>query len=228
MLKSLKAKYAKVHSLFDAKEHLITGLTYYVGYGLTSQDIHTGPYGIESENDKKPTNFDASINVLSMFAMYIFDNIIPLLKLDDEPWVRKFRSYIGGKEEQDRERFSNFTSNPKIEVGDFVLVKWQLAQVKSIIHSDFGYRSFEITFLSKPIVPEIMDDIVPAPYLTLFLKRSDVANGVREELAELSVYGNFTDEALDNAIAQSAILIHTKLGSNLKDFLARKYPPKLN
>jgi len=228
MLNSLKGKYTKAHRLLSAKEHLITGLTYYVGYGQTSQDIHTGPYGIESENDKKPTNFDASINVLSMFAMYIFDNTISLLKLDDEQWVRKFRSYVGSKEKQDIERFSNFTINPEIEVGDFVLVKWQLAQVRNIIQSDFGYRSFEITFLSKPIIPEILDDIVPAPYLALFLKRSDVANGVSEEIAGSPIYGNFTDEALNNAIAQSAVLIHAKLGANLKDFLAGKYPPQPN
>ena len=213
LLKSFRQRYKSAHSKFDVDELAITELTY-AGYSRLSQDIHASFSPLKAE-DSPPMNFDASINVISLFALMIYRNVAMALQIDESTplVVKQIGLYLNNKKNEGSSIISSITYKPEIEMGDFVLINGLLAEVKAIELSKYNFRSFTVIFLSGSFVPSITEDSIPAYYVKLFQKKQAIKDGVLAEAAEngLELSEPLEDSKWDEYLRNSVIHIHGAL-----------------
>lgn len=181
-----KKKYKKALLLASDAEKFSLGLSYYRGFGTYSGKVHRRITGAPDKPNYKL--LEAHYNYLAMLAQTLIlacyelldnqddeemNNLITLLKSNPGP-TEQMKKYI----------------KPEIEIGDFVICYDDLAEVIGIHVSPYGYRSFEIRYLKKPPLPEIIEDCFPAEFINLILKKDLAETAKQKAWEELSRHNN--------------------------------------
>jgi len=161
----------------NASQKLILGFTYQDAFTGPSMNIHA-QIGSMKKGDITTQRIQANIGHLSLLSAHIILLAKKLVKAKFRKGLlsQLNRAFIDNKYPQ--ELFRNIVS-PKIQKGDFVLAYNDLAEVINVNKSKFGYKSFVVKYLSRPPIPEITEESLPARYVKLLSKRRGLAREVR-------------------------------------------------
>lgn len=160
-----RAKMASFMSYFDKAlliatkaERLALGFSYGHAYGETSQSIHLNIGGVKSNRSFEM--LESRRGQIWLLATYCLYRCRLLLRIRSRKDIgadisRVIKMSIASG------IYNQFTQ-PNIAKGDFVSVFDSLCEVVGSAKSKFGYKSFKVRYLTRPLIPEHKEDWYPA------------------------------------------------------------------
>jgi len=202
---SIRSRVKEALPLMSATEMIVFGFTYNWVYGTSSEAIH---YRSARDDFRlAPDENMAIVRKLTLLIPTILDRCYRLLGKPDAPRTKKMSESLERSDFSDR-AWSKVTGD--VEIGDFVLVQGDIAQVIDVQESQYGYRSYKVLYVSDKPQPNITEDWFPAPYIQIFYskKRSLEMLSTRLKSGDIPremqfVLDQLTDEELNLAMRQS-------------------------
>ncbi len=171
-------------------ERIILGLSYSLGYGRESRDIHFTPIPTNwwrVEWSALERNVDRSI----LLGMNIIKRAWSLMEIAPEGEIERLLNNLEQATEWETE-YHRIT-NPEFQAGDLVLVDGYPAEVIAVEKSRYGYQSFKVKYLAKSHIPGIESDTFPGRYIQLVFKSVNPDT----DIAELFNKGHIPQDIYD-------------------------------
>ena len=204
ILSSFRSRLKDALPLMTDTERIIAGYTYDWVYGSSSEAIH---YRSNRRDCRPPEDPMLNVRRLGMLINLILDRCYHILGKPDAP---RFKRISESLERSNSSAILQAATVGTGEVGDYVLVHGDIAQIMETKDSDYGYRIYRVHYVARRPKQNIPDDWFPAPYIQVFYakKRFDEkwASYVKsEDLPEdiRSVLESLTEEELQLALQQS-------------------------
>lgn len=188
-----------------SNERICAGYTYNWVYGRSSEAIHYRSN--RSDYRIRPNESMLNVKRLGLLINLILDRCYHLL---DKPDAPRFKRISKSLERSDASAMIHKATVGTEEVGDFVLVHGDIAEIMEIKESQYGYRTYRVHYLEKRQKQNIPDDWFPTPYIQAFypkqrflkswgsyVKSGDMPNDIR------TVLDNLTQEEIQLALRQS-------------------------
>lgn len=164
----------------NTAEKIALGISYYTAYSIPSQGVHLNIGN--SGHDVSKKDLETGIAHMGLISSHILVKCRKLLGHRRKGWV----SFIKKVLETNRKENGNFRKqlNPKIDVGDFVLIGNEIAQVKKTKISRFGYKSFFIKYIAPSCNLVHKENWALAVHVRLYVQRKKIAKDVHKLLSE--------------------------------------------
>lgn len=175
-------------------ERNVVGYTYNGEYGSASAAIH-----YQSNRSDYCISFGDQMRIvrrLGLLINLILDRCYYLLDKPDVPRFKRISKIL------ERYYASPIVRTQTVgagEIGDFVLVYGDIAEIIEIKESQYGYRSYRVHYLAEKPKQNIPDDWFPAPYIQVFyskqrflkswgshIKSEDIPTDIQTVLANLT------------------------------------------
>lgn len=202
---SFRSRLKEALPLMTDSERIIAGYTYNWVYGSSSEAIHY--QSNRSDYSISPNELMFNVRRLGLLVNLILDRCYHLLDKPDAPRFRRISEIL---EHVDASAIIHTKTVGTGEVGDFVLVYGDIAEIMEIKESQYGYRTYRVHYLAEKPKQNIPDDWFPAPYIQVFyakqrflekwgsyIKSGDLPTDIRTVLA------NLTEEEIQLALRQS-------------------------
>jgi hypothetical protein len=199
---------------FNKLERLMVGLSYEGCYTRPSRSIHVsigGPHYDCSMKDVKTI-----ICHIGLVAAQTLFSCRKLLKVRSKNFLKQLEPAF--KANQMVNQIFESATKPKIARGDIVIAYGDLAEVTGTAKSNFGYRSFKVKYLSRPPLPQIPEEMFPARYVKLFVKRKEMARLVKAEMKRIAPDTSIlSNKRFSAALHQTVVDLWDNLG--LKEYV---------
>ena len=163
ILSSFRSRLKKAFPFMSDAERIVAGFTYRRVYGSSSEAVHY--QSNRRDYHIRPDELMLNINRLGLLINLILDRCYHLLGKPDAP---RFRRISESLEHSDSSAIIHKETVGTEEVGDFVLVQGDIAEIIEIKESQYGYRAYKVQYLAKRPKQNIPDDWFPAPYIQVF------------------------------------------------------------
>jgi hypothetical protein len=182
LLTSTRLRLKRAIRLADPGELLVLGFSYDQLFGQVSQSVHFGPGSHEYRLGVETVA--AAIDECAVLGLNV---IVRLQRLLDEVPAGINRTIRDQFESNDVpaelvERRTRGTA----EVGDFVLAYGDLGEVRDVVESEFGYRSYRVLYLAERPLPEIDEDWFPAQHVQVLFPHAVTVELLAARNARLS------------------------------------------
>lgn len=204
ILSSFRSRLKEAFHLMTDAERIVAGYTYNWVYGSSSEAIH---YRSNRSDYRRPEEPIINVKRLGLLINVILDRCYHLLGKPDAP---RFKRISESLEHSDSSAMIRAATVGAGEVGDFVLVHGDIAQIMESKESQYGYRIYRVHYIAERPKQNIPDDWFPAPYIQVFyakrrfdekwasyVKSGDLPKDIR------SVLENLTEEEIQTASRQS-------------------------
>ena len=205
ILSSFRSRLKEALPLMTDAERIAAGYTYNWVYGSSSEAIHFRSN--RSDYNIKYEELMFNVKRLGLLINSIIDRCYHLLDKPDAPRTKQISDSMARSDSSALVRAATVGTG---EVGDFVLVHGDMAQIVDSKESQYGYRIYRVHYIAEKPKPNIPDDWFPAPYIQVFyakrrfdekwasyVKSGDLPKDIR------SVLENLTEEELQMAMQQS-------------------------
>jgi hypothetical protein len=204
ILSGFHSRFKEALPLMTDTERIVAGYTYDWVFGSSSEAIH---YRSNRRDYRPPEDPMFNVKRLGMLIYLILDRCYHILGKPDAP---RFKRIFESLERSNSSASLHAATVGTGEVGDYVLVHGDIAQIMGIKNSDYGYRSYKVHYVAQRPKPNIPDDWFPAPYIQVFyakkrfdekwasyVKSGDLPEDIR------SVLESVTEEELQLYLQQS-------------------------
>ncbi len=195
-LETFMNRFDKALPLASKAERLMLGFYYGRAYREASQSIHLNVGGLPS-----PKSFEGLLfgrNQIWLLAVHCLSRCRRLMNLRTRKGIAAQLSRVMGSA-MPKEFYDQYTQ-PKIMKGDFVSVFDSLCEVVSSTKSKFGYKSFKLRYLTRPPIPEHLEDCYPA----INVRKQIDGKGLREGVLDLLTFDGKRPR-LDNRYLRKAM-----------------------
>jgi len=205
IMSNFRSRLREALPLMTDPERISAGYTYNWVYGSSSEAIHYRSN--RSDYRIRPNELMFNVKRLGFLINLILDRCYHLL---DKPDAPRFRRISESLERSDSSAIIHAATVGTEEVGDFVLVHGDIAEIMEIKESQYGYRTYRVHYLAEKPKQNIPDDWIPAPYIQVFypkqrflkkwgsyVKSGDLPTDIRIVLA------NLTEEEIQLALRYS-------------------------
>lgn len=216
---SARQRFIKALSHADADENVILGSTYHSVYSMTSLSMH-GSAG------SHPIDIDfgflrANAFMIIMLSSHILDRANQLMKFPSEHGVKAILA-----KGSDAPKILN-NSKKDFKPGDLVLASGDLAEVIEKFDGKYGYTAYKVKYLSKPPIPDILEDYYPSENIRLLFSKERIRDFYQRAIANTTYIKDApklleqTDEFLYDSMKEMLIDLANR-GLLLKLFQATK------
>jgi hypothetical protein len=221
ILSSVRARVKKALPLMTDSEKFIIRYSYGAGYGSASESIH---YSVNPQ-DYKLSQGDEMVGIkgLGLLNFCILERCHRILGRPDVPSMTQLSRIL----ELSRPTEHVYSQTVRdINLGDFVLAYGDLGEVMEIAETEYGYRSYRVSYLAEKPIPEIQEDWFPAFWVQRFYTKSQA----REEFQKMIDKGLLSNEIAErmNKLSDDELqpyirdaLVHT-WKSGLRDWVKNK------
>jgi hypothetical protein len=164
---STKFRFDRALKTAKSIEKMILGQTYEAFYSIASNSMHGKAGSAENEINESKIRFNTNLMLLLSYA--ILNRSCQLLGITND-YVYKLDSSL----------INNTTAkllsknSKEIPIGSIALAYGRLVEILDKIASDFGYISYKVRHLAKPLKPEIIEEYFPSQYITPLFQKADV------------------------------------------------------
>lgn len=162
ILSSFRSRLKEALSLMTDAERITAGYTYDWVYGTSSEAIH---YRSNRSDYHRPEEPMLSVKRLGLLIDSVLDRCYHLQGKPDAPRFRRISESLAHSNSSAALRAATVGAG---EVGDFVLVHGDMAQIVESKDSQYGYRIYKVHYIAEKPKPNIPDDWFPAPYIQVF------------------------------------------------------------
>jgi hypothetical protein len=170
---TLRSQYLRAMDLARPAEKTALGYTYRLSFGSASERLHFGVLepATEGSGDDAAEALSGLLVVAVLCRAHDMCNVIP----------RGINKTL--MDPTNRDRATSLMSS-RAEVGDFVVISGpHVAEVRETRRTQFGYESYRLEFLDSLTGPGLNEDWLPAPAVGLFMRRGDLVEEIRGQLA---------------------------------------------
>lgn len=179
-LRSFEDKFKAVFPKMKVAQRAVMR-THYVSFGSQSKSLHPGSSA--GERNLKLDDVDAHLHRVGLLTLHVVNAAKDLMRIHNTKGFLKMCADLVKKNDYPVELHTKKT-RPDIEIGDFVIAGGDLCQVVKVIRSKYGYRSFRVRYLEKPLLPSTPEDEFIGELVRLYYKRNPVAEQVVKLLTE--------------------------------------------
>jgi len=198
ILKSAKARIKQAFALATSQQKLALGISYERGYSAPSRAIHAsiGQFFGEVNSEKVKALFGK--NIVTARHVILACHVL----MDTQP---KGLMGMMGKSEEREESGDKVVKalSADYQLGDVVSAYGEICLVTRKMVSDFGYTSYEVEFLFKPMLPNLLKDYFPAQYIQMIAPRAKLIPTLQKILKDMGLDPErVTDDLVSQAIKQ--------------------------
>lgn len=147
--------------------------THHVSFGSQSKSLH--PDSSAGSRNLKLDDVNSHLGRVGLLTLHVVVAAKDLMQIHNTKGFLKMCADLVKKNDYPIELHTKKTK-PDIEVGDFVVVGGDLAQVTKVIRSKYGYRSFRVNYLDKPPLPTTPQDEFIGELVYLLYKRKPLVD----------------------------------------------------
>ncbi|KYG68759.1 hypothetical protein AZI87_05875 [Bdellovibrio bacteriovorus] len=176
-LASARALYKKALNLANDQQKLALGVSYDSGYSSPSRSIHLSVGGIS--NQITSARIEQEFIRGSLIAMHIVSVAHKLCDVQPTGDALLFEQSMAG--EKTSEELFRSISNPEIEVGDLALAYGDsVCLIEDKKFSDYGYCSFKVRYLARPLLPHVTREWLPARRVRQGVSKKTLKNHLKD------------------------------------------------
>jgi hypothetical protein len=221
-LTSAKELFKQALKLASSDQKLVLGTTYEIGYSSPSRSIHINVGGVS--NPVSSAQIEQELMRMSLTAMHIVLSAHQLMGVQPTGETLLFEKSISANSNVD-DLFKSIT-NPQIEVGDLVSAQGEsICLVEEKIFSKYGYCSLRVKYLTRPLLPGIEIDRLPARHVRLAISKATLNGHLKTIFADVPDASEkidaFSNEEYAKSISQ--VIASMNKSGDLKLFMRSKY-----
>ncbi|MDG0815820.1 SH3 domain-containing protein [Bdellovibrio svalbardensis] len=198
ILKSANARIKEAFALATPQQKLALGISYERGYSAPSRAIHAsiGQFFGEVSSEKAKALFGKNI-VTARHVILGCHNL-----LETQP--KGLMGMMEKSEERDEAGDKVVKAlSADYQLGDIVSAYGEICLVTDKRVSAFGYTSYEVEFLFKPMLPNLLKDYFPAQYIQMIAPRAKLIPTIQKIFSDMGLDpGKVTDDLVSQAIKQ--------------------------
>lgn len=190
--------------LADDNEKAGLGLSYGAGFGRASSDLHARP----GPTDIAATIEDArsSITIAITIGLSVLLRCQQIVGVIPEGENKQLKEIL--EDNSAATQLLQGRMRARAVVGDIVMAAGHLAQVLEVAVGRFGYESYRVRYLSRPLLPEISEDWHRAQHVTLVadlprMREMEKAQADKRPGEGIGRLLELDDASLRDAIAES-------------------------
>ena len=206
-LKSFEDKFKTVFPKMKIAQRAVLR-THFVSFGSQSKSLHPGSSA--GSRNLKLDDVDSHLHRVGLLTLHVVVAAKDLMHIHNTKGFLKMCADLVKKNEYPTELHAKKT-RPDIEVGDFVVAGGDLGQVKKVIKSKHGYKSFRIKYLETPPIPTIPEDEFIGELVSLYYKRKPVVEQVKALLVSEGVPDPPT-RTVNKAVQKTILDFWSKMG----------------
>ncbi|RPH81880.1 MAG: hypothetical protein EHM80_00915 [Nitrospiraceae bacterium] len=175
---STRSRYKLALQQADANQKITLGVSYEKAYATPSRSIHANIGGPSLETSRN-TMRTISSHIILLCTQIILQahKLAGITLTGDAEFVDNLV-----RTEADATKALNSVSGKELSIGDIVFAYGEdLCIVIDKSKSEYGYTSYRVKYLTKPLLPEVPEDWYPARYVHLVCPQKQV----REELIRI-------------------------------------------
>lgn len=181
--------------------------THHMSFGSQSKSLH--PASSAGSRNLKLDDIDAHLGRVGLLTLHVVVAVKDLMRIHNTKGFLKMCADLVKQNEYPVALHAKTTKKPNIEAGDFVVVADDLAQVKKVIRSKYGYRSFRIKYLSKPPLPTTLEDEFIGELVHLHYKNKKAVAEVKAMILKETPDASPTTRELNKAMRKSVLHLWT-------------------
>jgi hypothetical protein len=191
--------------LADDNEKAGLGLSYGAGFGRASSDLHARPGPIDIAATIEDARGSIAIAItIGLSVLLRCQQIVGAVPEGENKQLKEILEGNAGATQLLQGRM-----RARAIVGDIVMAAGHLAQVLEVAVGRFGYESYRVRYLSRPLLPEIPEDWHRAQHVTLVADLPRMREMVKAQAEERPGEGierllELDDDSIRDAIAKSA------------------------
>lgn len=191
--------------LADDNEKAGLGLSYGAGFGRASNDLHARPGPIDIAATIEDARGSIAIAIaIGLSVLLRCQQIVGAVPEGENKQLKEILEGNAGATQLLQGRM-----RARAIVGDIVMAAGHLAQVLEVAVGRFGYESYRVRYLSRPLLPEIPEDWHRAQHVTLVADLPRMREMVKAQAEERPGEGierllELDDDSIRDAIAKSA------------------------
>lgn len=176
--------------------------THHISFGSQSRSLHPG----SSAGSRNLQLDDVNVHLgrVGLLTLHVVVAVKDLMNIHNTKGFLKMCADLVKKNEYPITLHTKKT-RPNIDVGDFVVVGGDLAQVKKVIRSKYGYKSFRVRYLDKPPLPTTPEDEFIGELVHLHYRNKDAVAQVKAEILKATPNANPTTRELNEAMRNSVM-----------------------
>jgi hypothetical protein len=199
-LSSFRRRYKATIQVCDENELVCIGKSYIHAYG-TSRDVHFTPHDTSSSFSEE--DIVRGVDRCALLTLTLLARCVKMLGLSEDSSFQSILQLTSANDET--KRLVREISEPKAEVGDYVLVYGDLARVVDRFKSAHGFHSYEVEYLDPAPISVIKRDWFAAFEIHVLQKKKPVADLVEKELQRLGTKAQtITNEMIQYWMDESA------------------------
>jgi len=226
---SFRQRYKMAISIATSGEKAVLGPTYKVGYGGSSKSAHA----LIEEYFRNFTLDDVkhTINKIPVICLNVLLKAFEIANIDyPKSFEKLFEDARSG--EVVTKGIENVTQG-NLDIGDLVTTSLlDVAEIKKVHTSSYGYKSYYVQYLINPKIKEITEEWLPPKYIgPCLIKKQDMRKLFTQNFAPLlgGKSADWIDKKTDFELydyAKTAILQMARNG-NLHLFFQKKFEPRV-
>jgi SH3-like domain-containing protein len=198
ILKTAKARIGEAFKLANPNQKLALGISYERGYSVPSRAIHASIGQIFGEVSAE--------KVRALFGKNIDSARHVLLACHDLIGTQP-KGLMGTMEKsKDRQEAGDKVVkalSADYQLGDIVSAYGEICLVTDKRVSSFGYTSYEVEFLFKPMLPHLLKDNFPAQYIQMIVPRAELIPIIQKGFKDIGLDPEkVTDDLVSDAVKQ--------------------------
>ena len=225
MFRSARERYKQAVLVATADQKLTLGVSYEMGHSVPSRAIHPSVGAPTRDVDR--TTVDVNIGKISLLATH---TVFAAFKVSVVEPTGEARRMMDTFAESDAEKAFQEVHQSDVQIGDLVAAYGDnVCEVIEKTQSEYGYMSYKVRFLLRPMLEEIPVDWYPANYVHLLMPRRRLRESLEEVLRrvgaspeELQRVAGFPEERISELLPEvlrdmeAAGLFHALRQRNLK------------
>lgn len=195
-----RPRYKQALQLATQGEKVQLGVSYENSYSRNSRSLHANVGGVRYDVARDDLRRNATH--IQLLAAQVVVRAYELTGHEPTDLAETLVNVLGGDltDAGDLLRARHVRDH---EVGDLVLAYGDLAEILERAESEFGYASYKVRYLSRPPIPEILEDWFPAEYVQRIARKRGARDFYRGNLersdrwrSELELLMSMTDDQL--------------------------------
>jgi hypothetical protein len=180
LLVSQRRRFMKALELASADQKITLGISYEMGYSTPSRSIHANIGGPERET--RSEEVDKNLGRVSLLASHV---VVCAHRLAGIEPVGTAKALADSLSTDDAAKMLQRVHGAQHAIGDLVFAYGRdVCLVVGKSESKYGYTSYRVKYITRPMLEEVSEDSFPARYIHTLLPRALLRDTIKRLFAE--------------------------------------------
>ena len=202
IFRSARERYKDAVVLATGDQKLALGVSYEMGYSMPSRSIHPS-FGAPTRDAHRAV-VDANIGKIGVLAIHV---VVAAFTLSGIEPTGETRDTMNTFAELQSAKTFQAIHEADLEIGDIVAAYGDnVCEVIDKARTKYGYTSYKVRFLLRPMLEEIQTDWFPARYVHILIPRRQLRQSLGEAFKQLGISDDDVSDATISELLPDVLL----------------------